>query len=142
MNFNQRVSVLITRLILGFIFLFQGYGKIFNIGVENLYAMDFFQGTFKDILPDFIIRITAYYTSYIELLGGFLLIIGYKTNYALYALASVIIIVTIGHGLAEPIWDLSHVFPRTILLILLLILPRDWDTFSVDNLISKLTRSK
>lgn len=141
MNFNQRMAVLTARLILGFIFLFQGFGKVFTIGIENLYAMDFFQPTFKNILPDFIIRSTAYYTSYIELIGGILLVIGYKTNYALYALASILVIVTIGHGLAEPIWDLSHVFPRAILLIFLLILPREWDTYSLDNQLSKLKKS-
>ncbi|MBQ0767971.1 MAG: hypothetical protein KBT58_01675, partial [Bizionia sp.] len=60
-----------------------------------------------------------------------------KTDYALYALASVLIIVTFGHGLAEPIWDLSHVMYRTILLVALLLLPKHWDTFSVDNIIKK-----
>lgn len=79
------------------------------------------------MLPAYLINITAYYTSYIELIGGFLFVIGFKTNYALYALASVLIIVTFGHCLAEPIWDLSHVMPRTILLVILFILPKEWD---------------
>ena len=99
--------------------------------------MDFFYPTYQDLLPEFIIRATAYYTSYIELIAGILLVLGLKRDYALYALASVLIIVSFGHGLANPIWDLSHVIYRTILLVTLLIIPKEYDRFSVDNLIIK-----
>ena len=132
MNLNRSLAVLFIRLILGFIFLMQGYGKVFTWGVESVYRADYFYGTYKNLLPDFIIHGTAYYTSYIELIGGLLLILGLKTNYALYALASVLVIVTFGHGLAEPIWDLSHVIYRTVLLAALLIFPPEWDRVSID----------
>lgn len=137
MNLNRSIAVLTIRLILGFIFLMQGYGKVFIWGVENVYNMDFFYPTYQDLLPEFIIRATAYYTSYIELIAGILLVLGLKRDYALYALASVLIIVSFGHGLANPIWDLSHVIYRTILLVTLLIIPKEYDRFSVDNLIIK-----
>src|SRR5690554_351025 len=132
---NKVDSAFTVRVILGLIFLMQGFGKVFTWGMENVINAAFFRGTFQDILPEFVIYATAYYTSYIELIGGFLLVIGFRTNYALYALVSVLIIVTFGHGLAEPIWDLSHVMYRTILLVTLLILPKSWDRFSVDRLI-------
>jgi putative oxidoreductase len=119
----------------------QGFGKVFKWGVENVYNMDFFYGTYKDLLPDFIIHATAYYTSYIELIAGLLVVLGLKRDYALYLLASVLVIVTFGHGLAEPIWNLSHVMYRTILLVTLLILPREWDKFSMDNIINKYTNA-
>jgi len=137
MILNRSIAVLTIRLILGFIFLMQGYGKVFTWGVENVYNMDFFYPTYQDLLPEFIIRATAYYTSYIELIAGILLVLGLKRDYALYALASVLIIVSFGHGLANPIWDLSHVIYRTILLVTLLIIPKEYDRFSVDNLIIK-----
>jgi uncharacterized membrane protein YphA (DoxX/SURF4 family) len=86
-------------------------------------------------LPDFLLLFTAYYTSLVELIAGFILIIGFKRDYALYALASVLVIVTIGHGLKDPIWDLSHVMYRTILLVALLLLPKKLDIFSIDYLI-------
>jgi len=139
MNLNRSIAVLTIRLILGFIFLMQGYGKVFTWGVENVYNMDFFYPTYQDLLPVFIIRATAYYTSYIELIAGILLVLGLKRDYALYALASVLIIVSFGHGLANPIWNLSHVIYRTILLVALLIIPKEYDRFSVDNLILKFT---
>ena len=119
----------------------QGFGKVFKWGVENVYNMDFFYGTYKALLPDFIIHATAYYTSYIELIAGLLVVLGLKRDYALYLLASVLVIVTFGHGLAEPIWNLSHVMYRTILLVTLLILPREWDKFSIDNIINKYTNA-
>jgi len=137
MNLNKNIAVVTIRLVLGFIFFMQGFGKVFKWGVENLYKMDFFHGTYKDMLPDFIIHATAYYTSYVELIGGFLLIIGFKRNFVLYALASVLVIVTFGHGLAEPIWDLSNVMYRLILLVALLLLPSSWDIFSLDSLLGK-----
>jgi len=136
---NKTIAVLTLRLILGFIFLMQGFGKVFKWGVENVYQMDFFYGRYKDLLPEFIIHATAYYTSYIELIAGLLVVLGLKRDYALYALASVLVIVTFGHGLADPVWDLSHVMYRTILLVTLLVIPREWDKFSIDNIINKYT---
>lgn len=133
MKTNQTIGILISRLLLGFIFFFQGYGKVFNWGVDQFMRMDFFYKPYKDILPDFLIFGTAYYTSYVELIGGFLLIIGFKRDYALYALGSVLVLVTIGHGIAEPIWDLSHVMYRAILLLGLLFLPKEWDIYSLDH---------
>lgn len=141
MNLNKSIAVLTLRLILGFIFLMQGFGKVFTWGVENVYNMDFFYGTYKDLLPEFIIRATAYYTSYVELIAGLMVVLGLKRDYALYALASVLVIVTFGHGLADPVWNLSHVMYRTMLLVTLLILPREWDKFSMDGLINKYTRA-
>jgi len=135
MNLNKQISALTLRLILGFIFFFQGFGKVFKFGLDAVYQ-NFFLETYKDLLPELLILATAYYTSYIEMIAGFLLIIGYKRDIALYALASVLIIVTFGHGLAEPIWDLSHVMYRTILLISLLLLPKGWDVFTIDTIIT------
>ena len=142
MDRNRSIAVLTTRLLLGFIFLMQGYGKVFTWGIEKLYNMEFFHETYKNILPDYITQATAYYTSYVELIGGFLLVLGFKRDYALYALASVLIIVTFGHGLAEPIWDLSHVIYRAILLIALLIIPKEWDRYSLDIYIQKCRSSQ
>lgn len=129
---NQQIAVLTIRLLLGFIVFFQGFGKVFTFGLDNVYK-NFFQASYSELLPDFLLLFTSYYTSLVELIGGFLLIIGFKRDYTLYVLASVLVIVTIGHGLKNPIWDLSHVMYRAILLISLLLLPKNLDIFSIDN---------
>ncbi|WP_420552188.1 DoxX family membrane protein [Tenacibaculum aiptasiae] len=142
MQKNKQIAITTIRLILGFIFFFQGFGKVFKFGLDAVYK-NFFLTSYGDLLPDFLLLFTAYYTSIIELIAGFLLVIGFKRDYALYVLASVLVIVTIGHGLKEPIWDLSHVMYRTILLVSLLILPRELDIFSVDAFINtKLKKQK
>ena len=132
---NQQIAVLTIRLILGFVFFFQGFGKVFKFGLDTVYK-NFFQSSYSELLPDFLLLFTAYYTSLIELIGGFLLIIGFKRDLTLYFLASVLVIVTFGHGLKEPIWDLSHVMFRTILLVSLLLLPKSYDLFSIDGFIN------
>ena len=134
-SLNRSVAVLFMRLLLGLIFLMKGYGKVFTWGVEGLYNMEFFLGTYESLLPVWLIKLTAYYTSYIELIGGFLLIVGLKRNIVLYALGSVLVIVSFGHGLATPIWDLAAVMWRSVLLIGLLLLPEEWDRFSVDGVL-------
>jgi len=47
MNYNQVVAVTTIRLVLGFIFLMQGFGKVFTWGVEKVYHMDFFYDTLR-----------------------------------------------------------------------------------------------
>lgn len=136
MNTNKKIALLTIRLLLGFILFFQGFGKIFKFGVDNVYT-NFFAKTYHGILPEYLLQATAYYTSYIEFIGGVLLIIGFKRDYTLYALASALIIITFGHGLVEPIWDLSHMMFRAILLLTLLLLPTAWDQYRLDTLLKK-----
>src|SRR5450432_1206678 len=99
----QTPGMFFIRTLLGIIFFMQGYGKIFAMGVSKVYTMFFkdFENTF---LPKWMIVSTAYYTSYVELLGGFLLIIGLFRKQAMFLLAIDLLVVSVGHGLMEPIW--------------------------------------
>jgi putative oxidoreductase len=128
---NKQIALLISRLLLGIFFFFQGYGKVFKWGVDQVYQ-NFFLKAYQDQLPEWILWSTAYFTSFAELVGGFLLIIGLKRDWILYTLGLVLIIVSIGHGLKDPIWDLSHVMYRFILIFILLITPKDWDNIRMD----------
>lgn len=130
---NRSVALLTLRLLLGLIFVLQGYGKVFGWGVEPLYQSDTFLGTYESLLPNWLIYFTAYYTSYVELIGGALLLVGWQRDWVLYALASVLVIVTFGHGLAQPIWNVADVGWRAVLLLTLLLLPVHWDRFSLDG---------
>jgi len=131
---SRAAGLFFIRALPGIIFLMQGFGKIFTFGVGNMYGM-FFKDFEKTFLPKWLIWATAYYTSYIELIGGILLITGLFKKCALYLLAIDLLIVSFGHGLLEPIWDLQHVIPRAILLIVLFLLPQEWDKWNIDALI-------
>lgn len=135
-NLSSRAAgILFARALLGIIFFMQGFGKVFTFSVTTVYDKFFkpFEATF---LPKWLIWATAYYSSYIELIGGFLLIIGLFRKYSLYLLAINLFVVAFGHGLLEPIWDLSHITPRAILLLVLLLTPSEWDRWHADRLTS------
>ncbi len=130
-TFNQIVAVFLLRTLLGLIFCLQGFTKVFKWGVSGMYE-NAFKG-YEELLPKFLVVFTAYYTSYVELFAGLLLIVGLFRNYALYALGSVLLIVSFGHGLQEGIWSLDHVMYRAILLIGLLLLPEAWDQWQLES---------
>ena len=131
---QQTIGVLFTRMLAGIIFFMQGLGKVNTYTLPKVYDM-FFKDFEKTFLPKWLIWATAYYTTYVEMICGFLLIIGLFRKYAMCLLAIDLLIVSFGHGLMEPIWDLSHVIPRSILLIVLFFVPLEWDRWSVDRLI-------
>jgi uncharacterized membrane protein YphA (DoxX/SURF4 family) len=132
----RKMGMFFIRTLLGTIFLMQGYGKIFTMGVPYVYER-FFKVFETSFLPKWLIVSTAYYTSCVELIGGLLLITGLFRIYALCLLALDLLIVSFGHGLMEPIWELSHVIPRAVLLSALFLLPFVWDTWSMDEWIKK-----
>ena len=132
----QTPGLFFIRVLTGIIFIMQGYGKVFTIGVTKVYEL-FFKIYETTVLPKWLVLSTAYYTSYVELICGFLLIMGLFRNYALYFLAVDLLIVSFGHGLMEPIGDLSHVLPRAILLASLFLLPAQWDKWNADSVINK-----
>ena len=114
----------------------QGFGKYLPWAFP-LYMTASSEEFENSILPKWLIITSAYYTSFVELIGGFLLIIGLFRKCAMYVLAVDLLIVSFGHGLMEPIWDLSHVIPRSILLAILFFLPTSWDKWNADALLRK-----
>jgi uncharacterized membrane protein YphA (DoxX/SURF4 family) len=145
MNQEQKMfrisGMLFVRTLLGIIFFMQGYGKLFTIGIHGVYE-SFFKVFEASFLPKWLIVSTAYYTSIVELVGGILLIAGLFRIYAMCLLAVDLLIVSFGHGLIEPIWDLSHVIPRAILLTALFLLPSNWDTWNADEWLINKTKLK
>ena len=129
---QKAAGILFIRALLGTIFFLQGYGKIFTIGLGKLYEMFF--SAYELLLPKWALFTTLYFTSYVEMIAGFLLIFGLFKKQAMYLLALDLLLVSIGHGIQEPIWDLQHVFPRAILLAALLLLPQHWDKWKLDKL--------
>lgn len=130
---NKSIAAFFARVLLGIIFMMQGIGKVFTWGLDGVYnSFKPYEDTF---LPKFLVVFSAYYTSYVELIGGALLVIGLFKNYALYALASVLLIVSFGHGLTSPIWNLNDVMWRALLLIFLLAIPKEWDKWQIERVV-------
>ena len=83
----RNAGMFFIRVLLGIIFFMQGYGKIFTMGIHKVYE-SFFKDFENTVLPKWLIVSTAYYTSYVELIGGFLLIAGLFRKFAMYLLAT------------------------------------------------------
>src|SRR5687768_15729336 len=120
---NESIAILIARVFLGLLFLFQGADAIFGIGLKGV-VQTIEQPLAAKGVPRFFIRVGAYYTSLAELLGGILLVCGIFTPYALYLLGLDLLIASVAFGLIKPMWDMQFVFPRLALLLFLLIAPR------------------
>ncbi len=135
-QYHEIVAVLIARIFLGVLFFFQGYDAVFNIKVRNVVAT--FETNFANKgIPRSLTATASWFTSYTELICGFLLIIGLFEYYALYLLGINLIIAAIGFGITSPMWDTRYVLPRLLLLLFLLFVPQAWNALSLDNLIFK-----
>jgi uncharacterized membrane protein YphA (DoxX/SURF4 family) len=110
-----------------------GVWKVFTLGpVEHARRLfvDPYAATF---LPTWSLWVTGTVVPLVELAAGGLLLIGLWTRSALLALGGVLVIVTFGHLLAEPLYQFhTHVIPRTALLLFLLVMPSSDDRLSVD----------
>jgi putative oxidoreductase len=130
----ENFAGLLIRLFTGFLFFRQGYDKVVRIGVMGVFQT--VEPTYKAAgVPDFFIRIIVFFTSYVELLGGLLLIVGLLKYTALYLLGFDLLIVAIGMSIVNPVWDMQHVFPRLLLILFMLIFPDSLDIISLDHFI-------
>ena len=124
-------AVLLVRVFLGLLFFLQGYDKVFRLKVKNV-IQEIHTPLATRGIPEFFSAIGAYLTSYIELICGATLIIGFATYWSLYLLGFDMLFAALAFGLVEPMWDMKHIFPRLVLLIFLLITPSQWEVISVD----------
>jgi len=135
-QYHETVAVLIARVFLGLLFFFQGYDAVFNVKIKNVIGT--YQVTFANKgIPKVFTTWASWYTSCTALIGGFLLIIGLFEYFTLYLLGINIIIASIGFGINTPVWDTKFVFPRLLLLLLLLMIPESINTFTCDYLFFK-----
>jgi len=135
-------AILFARGVLGLIFFMAGVYKVFRltpVGHAHKWFLDPYADTF---LPTWSLWVTGVTIPFVELLGGALLLVGWRVLEACVALGCVLLIVTFGHLLKEPLYEFhTHVIPRLALLLFVLMLPREADRFSVDALLSKGDRS-
>ena len=140
---NRAWAILFARAILGLIFFMAGVYKVFQLGPLG-HARKLFIEPYSDtFLPAWSLWATGTVIPILELIAGGLLIVGLRTREALVALGAILVVVTFGHLLKEPLYEFhTHVIPRLALLLFVLLLPRQDDWFSLDEVIKrKLTRS-
>jgi uncharacterized membrane protein YphA (DoxX/SURF4 family) len=131
--YNQPAAYGLARVILGILFLIQGYDKIFNIkmrGVVQAYELPA-----KYPFSNSLVWIGTVFTSFAEFIGGLLLIFGLFTSFSLHLLGIDMVLVVLAMSALNPVWDMKFVFPRLALLFLLLIMPATWNLYSIDHFI-------
>lgn len=132
---NFKIAEVFVRSLLGVLFLFQGYDKLFVVKIRNV-VNAFHNETDRKHIPEFLLIFTSYFTSITEFFGGILLIIGLFHQIIPIILAVNLLVVTFAFSFIRPMWDLQHVFPRVVLLTLILLLS-NYFYFGLDTLILK-----
>ncbi len=138
---NDRAwAIVFARLVLALIFFMAGVYKVFEQGPLE-HARKWFLPFRDTFLPVWSLWAVGTAIPFIELVAGGLLLIGWRTREALLALGAVLVIVTFGHLLHEPLYPFhEHVIPRLALLVFVLAMPRADDRFSLDHLLQRRAR--
>jgi uncharacterized membrane protein YphA (DoxX/SURF4 family) len=138
LNINRRSwAIFFAREILGFIFFMAGVYKVFSLGPLE-HARKYFLPFSQTFLPVWSLWATGTVIPIVEFLAGMMLIIGLRVREALIALGFVLVIVTFGHLVENPLYPFhEHVIPRLALLVFVLLFPADDDRISVDYLLSR-----
>jgi len=135
-DFHRAWALLFARFVLGLIFFMAGIWKVFQLGPVG-HARKYFLPFSDTFLPIWSLWFVGVSIPLIELIAGALVILGLRVRDALVALGFVLVIVTFGHLLREPLYDLTgHVIPRLALLLFVLWCPREEDRLSLDYLLA------
>jgi len=134
---NRSWAIFLAREILGFIFFMAGVYKVFQLG-PIAHARKYFLPYADTFLPVWSLWATGTIIPFVELIAGAMLLIGLRIREALISLGFVLIVVTFGHLLKEPLYPFhEHVIPRLALLLFVLMLPNEDDRFSLDYFLAR-----
>jgi uncharacterized membrane protein YphA (DoxX/SURF4 family) len=130
-------ALVFARLVLGLIFVMAGAHKVFVQGpVEH--ARQWFLPYADTFLPVWSLWAVGTAIPVVELIAGGLLLIGWRVRDALIGLGGVLVIVTFGHLLKQPLYALhEHVIPRLALVLFVLSMPRADDRFTLDRALAR-----
>ena len=127
-------ALFLSRAVLGLIFLMAGIYKVFSLGPGG-HVKRFFLPYQDTFLPTWSLWAVGFAIPFVELIAGALVFMGWLRTEAYLALGAVLVVVTFGHILHEPLYAFhEHVIPRLALLLLLLLMPPQADRFSIDEL--------
>ena len=130
-------ALLFARLVLGFIFFMAGVYKVFELTPAG-HVRKWFLPYEDTFLPTWSLWAVGLAIPFVELAAGALLLVGWRIREALLALGVVLVVVTFGHLLKEPLYPFhEHVIPRLALAVFLLAMPAEADRFSLDGLLRR-----
>lgn len=130
-------ALFFARAVLGLIFLMAGIYKVFLLGPVG-HVKRFFLPYQDTFLPTWSLWAVGLAIPFVELIAGALVFMGWLRTEAYLALGVVLVVVTFGHLLHEPLYAFhEHVIPRLALLLLLLLMPPQADRFSIDELLHR-----
>lgn len=132
------LAALFGRLMLGLLFAVQGWHKVFEMGPMKHARRFFLEGYTETWIPAWLLGSVGVTVPFVELVAGALLLVGFWIRPVLVVLGALLLMVTYGHLLAEPFFDVTtHIFPRAVFLLFLLVLPRSADRWSMDALVAR-----
>jgi thiosulfate dehydrogenase (quinone) large subunit len=128
-------AVFFTRWVLGLIFLMAGWWKVFDLGPAEHARRYFLQeGFVHSWIPVWLLWAVGVTVPFVELVAGGLVCLGLRRRESLLALGAILVIVTYGHLLLEPLYSITgHIFVRLALLVFVLAAPPGRDVLSVDH---------
>lgn len=131
-------AVFFARIVLGLMFFMAGTYKVFEMGALE-HARTLFVEPYADtFLPVWALWAVGTLIPFVEFGGGALLLAGLRRRETLIALGFVLVIVTFGHLLKEPFFELqTHVIPRLLLLLFLLLAPPGAEILSLENVLER-----
>ena len=129
----RALAAFVARVILGLTFFMAGWWKVFSVGALQHAGSGLVEPYADTWLPVWALWATGTAVPFVELIAGGLMVAGWFRWPAALGLGGVLILVTFGHLLAEPLFAFNaHVVPRTLLLIVALALFEE-DRWSVDG---------
>lgn len=131
---NRAAGLLGLRLVIGCLSAQIGMFKLFIEGLE--FQLQWF-AALAAWFPDWVLRATNIYAAVVEFGAGLLLIAGFKRDWALWAILSVLVVVNFGHGLEAAVWDVHQLVFRLAMIVALLVLPAEWDSLRLDTLLAR-----
>lgn len=133
MEFTQAAGWLLLRVTAGVLFFFQGYDKLFKVGITN--AAEAFDGSYHNgFLSKPFLHGVLTLSSLVETCGGVLLVLGLWKQVAAILLGLDLIAVALAFSASNPMWDMQYYFPRFAMVVAILMMSPVSDKFCLDAL--------
>ena len=126
-------AVFLARLQLGLMFFMPGVWRVFQVGPLEHARRFFVEPYAETFLPGWTLWGVGAAIPFVELVAGGLLLVGLWRRPALVVLGLELVVITFGHLLADPLFAFhSHVLPRLVLLLFLMVVPLERDRWALD----------